>query len=944
VADFRCSFQMIKRSEGRSVVAAAAYRAGERLYDERLDKYHDFSHKSDVIFSTLLLATGAPESYHNREIFWNAVEAVEKRENSQLSREVQLSLPNELTLEQRKQLTLEFVQTQFVDRGMCADIAIHASKDGNNPHAHILLTTRAVDAQGFTHKNRDWNQKSFLLSIRKEWAVLQNAYLARAGFDVRVDHRSYQDQGIGLEPTTKQYSPTDTRFVAQDSRARSKIIRANNGQRLLDNPEQALYCLTRKQSSFTQSDLEQFVTTHTASDEQKAAVLQAIDGSPCLLDLGLDRKGERRFTSTELLSKEIALLHHAEHLSQAKTHGVSSALQQQIAQQFQLQPEQQQVFKAATDGNGIVCIRGLPGTGKSHVSAALCAAYEQMEYQVQGVALAGKMVDAMGAEAKITAAKTIVSQLTQWHQGDGLPTAKHVLIVDEAGMVGTRQLERLLGTYQKAGGKVILLGDEAQFQPIDAGAAFRGVVERVGSVRLQKVQRQQAQWQQQASVDFGSQQLDKALRAYDKQGCLHAHDDSSQAIGAVVDAYQQLKSAYPEQRMSMLASRNVDVAVLNNEYRSRLFQAGALGDESLFKVCRKEENPVSLDGEMVVMEEHKGFAVGDRIVLGHNDYDLGVKNGELGTITGIHGYGRYLSIDRDHNSALTIDTQQYRYFDYGYALTGHKLQGETLDHTVVFLNKATDRFGANVAFTRHRASLSVHYSGQTFKDTKSIIRHLNRTEDKSLLYEEIEAARRRHCHQADQPVSLGRFSREEEQTIYQHTLQSLKEGEQRLRDIVNTREKKIYQEKEDTIAKRMEEHRANEPQKPRLFHHILPGRQALYERNMALWEKEDRNLRRDMVELEEGKGRALWGNREFTFSKEHRDDYSVISNAYKATSNALMKQYQWSTETFALEEKEAGQEREQNDPNIDYERYEYFTKQLAKKRARKRSHDHELGR
>lgn len=195
MAIYHFSAQMIKRSDGRSAVAAAAYRAAEKLTDARTGTVADFTKKSGVASTHILLPADAPADYADRSTLWNAVERAETRTNSQVAREIDVALPAELNPQQQRQLILGFVQSTFVDAGMCADVAIHDIYSGN-PHAHVMLTTRNVDGSGFTTKNRDWNDKKLLTQWREQWAEHANAALEQAGHAERIDHRTLLEQGI----------------------------------------------------------------------------------------------------------------------------------------------------------------------------------------------------------------------------------------------------------------------------------------------------------------------------------------------------------------------------------------------------------------------------------------------------------------------------------------------------------------------------------------------------------------------------------------------------------------------------------------------------------------------------------------------------------------------------------------------------------------------------
>ncbi len=199
MAIFSMRMQVIGRSAGRSATAAAAYRSGEQLTDERTGQVHDYTGKSDIYGSEILTPEGAPERLGDRALLWNEVERVEKRKDAQLSREVMIALPAELSHSQKEALAREYVQAEFVSQGMIADIGYH-DFDSHNPHAHIMLTMRDVDQDGFGKKRREWNQRQALDRHRQAWEEYANRALERAGFEERIDHRSLKEQGLEREP------------------------------------------------------------------------------------------------------------------------------------------------------------------------------------------------------------------------------------------------------------------------------------------------------------------------------------------------------------------------------------------------------------------------------------------------------------------------------------------------------------------------------------------------------------------------------------------------------------------------------------------------------------------------------------------------------------------------------------------------------------------------
>lgn len=188
---------MISRSQGRSATAAIAYRVAERIEDRRTGLTFDYAKRGGVDHTETLAPDHAPDWVFDRSELWNRVEEAETRKNSQVAREVRVALPAELTHAQRVELVRDFAQEQFVDRGMIADIALHApGRDGDdrNHHAHILLTTREIGPEGFTTKNRDWNKVELLEGWREAWARDANLALERAGIEERIDHRTLEAQ------------------------------------------------------------------------------------------------------------------------------------------------------------------------------------------------------------------------------------------------------------------------------------------------------------------------------------------------------------------------------------------------------------------------------------------------------------------------------------------------------------------------------------------------------------------------------------------------------------------------------------------------------------------------------------------------------------------------------------------------------------------------------
>ena len=197
----------ISRGNDDWVVGAASYRAGEKLYDESAEKYHDYSNRSGIRESGIVVTPNAPDWASNREKLWNAVEANEKRKDAQLAKEVQVALPYELSNDEQKSFLLSYIDDTFTDKGIVTDWAIHDPEPANendprNPHAHIMFPLRTFDDEGeWSHyksggPDQPWDKKPFLYEMRNNWETHQNAALEDAGSDARISMKSYAEQGV----------------------------------------------------------------------------------------------------------------------------------------------------------------------------------------------------------------------------------------------------------------------------------------------------------------------------------------------------------------------------------------------------------------------------------------------------------------------------------------------------------------------------------------------------------------------------------------------------------------------------------------------------------------------------------------------------------------------------------------------------------------------------
>src|SRR6195952_2883524 len=297
MAIYHFSAKVISRAAGSSALAAAAYRSASRLPDQRLDRHHDFSNKAGVVHSEVMLPDGAAPELSDRESLWNAVELAEKRIDAQLGREIEFAIPRELSKEDGIALAREFVRDEFVSRGMIADLNVHwdIGADGEaKPHAHAMLTMREVTEEGFGPKVRDWNATSLLEHWRESWAAHANERMAELDIDARIDHRSFDAQGIELEPQPK-IGPAAARMAEQglsSERVEEQLAIARaNGAKIIANPAIGLDAITRTQATFPRRDLAMFVHRHSEGKDQFDEVTAGIRTSSDFVAVGKDGRG-----------------------------------------------------------------------------------------------------------------------------------------------------------------------------------------------------------------------------------------------------------------------------------------------------------------------------------------------------------------------------------------------------------------------------------------------------------------------------------------------------------------------------------------------------------------------------------------------------------------------------------------------------------------------------
>ncbi|TXI05398.1 MAG: Ti-type conjugative transfer relaxase TraA, partial [Rhizobium sp.] len=770
--------QVISRGAGRSIVSSAAYRHRARMMDEQAgtsfsyrggagELQHEELALPDQIPAWLRTAIDGKAVAAASEALWNAVDAFETRADAQLARELIFALPEELSRSENIALVGEFVRDNLTSKGMIADWVYH-DKDGN-PHIHLMTTLRPLTEEGFGQKKvpvlgadgeplrvvtpdrpngkivyKLWaGDKETMKSWKIAWAETASRHLALAGHDIRLDGRSYAEQGLdgvaqkhlGPEKAALARKGVEMYFAPADLARRQDMA-----DRLLAEPELLLKQLCNERSTFDEKDIAKALHRYVDDPTDFANIrarLMASDDLVLLKPQQVDRQTGKVaepaiFTTREILRIEYDMAQSAEVLSNRTGFGVNDATVAAAVRQvetadsekpFKLDQEQVDAIRHVTGDDGIAAVVGLAGAGKSTLLAAARVAWESENHRVFGAALAGKAAEGLEDSSGIRS-RTLASWELAWANGRDLLGRGDVFVVDEAGMISSQQMARVLKTAEDVGAKVVLVGDAMQLQPIQAGAAFRAIAERIGSAELAGVRRQREEWAREASRLFARGKVEEALDAYAREGRIYEAESRADIVERIVadwaDARRDLirNTANSEQpvrlrgdELLVLAHTNDDVKRLNEALREVMISEGALSDRRAFRTERGERE----------------FAAGDRIIFFENARFLEprarrlgpqyVKNGMLGTVvsTGDKRGDPLLSVRLDNGRDVVISEDSYRNIDHGYAATIHKSQGATVDRTFVLATGMMDQHLTYVSMTRHRDRADLYAAREDFE-------------------------------------------------------------------------------------------------------------------------------------------------------------------------------------------------------------------------------------
>ncbi|MGP4668117.1 Ti-type conjugative transfer relaxase TraA [Agrobacterium pusense] len=769
MAIYHLSTKPVSRSSGRSAVASAAYRCAVLLTNHRDGLVHDFTRKEGVEHKEIVLPDGLSADWAlDRSALWNAAEFAEKRRDARVAREFEIALPHELSPEGRLKAARAFAQDLANRYGAAVDFAIHSPSehgDIRNYHAHVLMTTRQLGRTRLGEKTYLEHKNARLLAngmattdmqlrdVRQAWEGIANRQLQREGLDVRIDHRSHVERGLELSPTEhmgvhasqmQQQGLTVERGRLDDEAARQ------NAELIRQKPEQVLTLISHEKSVFDRHDIAKTLHRYINDDAQTFRnAFAAVMASSALVELQAEHidpetgdVSNARYSTRDMINLELAMARSAERLHQAQSHGVDPRHVERAMERQDhalrkssggpsaasdpsagLSDEQRQAIEHITGPERIAAVVGFAGAGKSTMLAAAREAWEAEGYQVHGAALSGKAAEGLEESSGIES-RTLASWSYSWDHGRDLIGRRDVFVIDEAGMVGSRQLARFIGEAEERGAKIVLVGDHEQLQAIGAGAPFRAIAEQIGHVELSGIRRQRHDWQRQASVAFATHKTADGLAAYREHGDIHFAESRDKAMAQIVRDYVADSAEHPDGTRVAMAHRRADVRALNVAIRAELQNRQSL-ERSHGQNAGADRGGVGDLGELTFQTSNgkRAFAAGDRIIFLENNRDLGVKNGMLGTVEHVEKGRIVARLDGRGGDSVSIATDSYQAIDHGYATTIHKNQGATVDRAFVLASSTMDRHLAYVAMTRHRDSVRLYADITEFTNAGRLVDH-----------------------------------------------------------------------------------------------------------------------------------------------------------------------------------------------------------------------------
>lgn len=727
----RCEY--VSRSSGGNACRKASYNQRDEVRCERTGELFSFKERGGNVHHEVLLPTGANEKFKNSTVLWNEAERCEKRKDSQVAKEFVIALPDnkEITLEDRIELTRRF-SSLFVEKGVAIQIDVHAPHEGEkNWHAHLLVTTRRFSEDGMTFYEKKATDLDPVIRSKvvveadlwgEVWRDLQNTFFEENGYDIKVDP-------IGLVPQ-EHLGPVRMRHHLNEAVLRAHLLEKAN-EKLAKDPENILEEITRTQAIFKKKDVEVFLQKHVPFDERKGLLERALQDAQVLSLYDKETQKETGYFTTQAVrEEEEKLLRFTDSIAKRSAIPLSDLPIEKGLEGKILSDEQRKSYELCTDSErNLILIQGRAGTGKSYLLNAIRIAHAHEGYRVLGLAPTNKVAQDL-REAGFEA-KTCHSFLFAFKNNRETLDSNTLVVVDEAGMLGTTLSVELFNVIKNKGAKLILVGDDRQLSSVERGGTFRFLSERYGAMELSEVRRQTIGWQKEVSEALAENDTKRAVALLENNKAISWNRTKEESLSNLLKDWGKERLLNPHKTRQIIAQKNTDVDALNQGARDILRQAGQLGEMEI--ICSTQRGRLA-------------FAEGDRIHLTETDKSQGLTNGMFGRIEKINFQTKQMILHLDNGETKTLNPDTYNGLRHGYAATVYRTQGATLSSVYVLHSSTTNQPTNYVALTRQTKSLSLYVFQEETPSTYHLIRQMERRQEKgtSLTFDTLKDIKKRH--------------------------------------------------------------------------------------------------------------------------------------------------------------------------------------------------------
>ena len=714
---------VVKAETGSSAVGLAAYMLREKMTDTVAGTTYNFHHRqedAEEVRSGVVLPAGAAAELMNPEALWNSAAEAELtvdrktgetrfKVGAQIAWHVVLALPKEVAIEQAAEMTREWIEQRYGAAHVAVQWAIH-DDGGGNPHLHLQVSTRRLSADGWGKKARELapairGGKAAVVTsgdrgeLTAAWEQFQNDWFQAHGMDVRVD---------------PMLVVADPHVVARDGT--SELDQASGEARaaaaeLMQDPVQVLQAIGKMQSTWTRRDLVRLVRRQGLEGEGLDAAVDAALAHAESVALADAVSGAEtgRWSSRSVMAQERAMLERARRMTGEDFRPALAVRAAELANELTLSAEQLAVVERETVGAGrLAVIQGRAGTGKSHTLKAVQVLHEASGQRVVGIAPTNVVARSMasdGFRTAQTAHMALIGLENGWDRWD----RQTVVVVDEAAMLSTEILDRVLAEADRTGARIILVGDDRQLQSVERGGMFEPIARMADAAELRAVRRQEIAWQRGASEAFAAGDMAAGIEAYAAHGCIAWNETLDESRAALVRDWAAATAANPDATRFIYASTNAEVRRLNEAARAIRVERGGLEGGMEFETSR---------GVVVA-------AVGDRVQFHNTNRRAGIFNGVLGTVTEVRE--DRIRVRTDDGTAVAWDPRAWTEWAHGYAGTVYRGQGKTQVevHALYDHSYAWSPSASYVALTRQTRQLTLHVPRELAADQDALARQMS---------------------------------------------------------------------------------------------------------------------------------------------------------------------------------------------------------------------------